>query len=315
MSPRPLDPETTPFDRPLQLARDGRHVEAVAGLLEALEGRTLHPQHRAAGAGALARISRLAEAAGDLENAEHALDEALRIAPGYADLHFQLACVLLLRQERARARQTLVAALRINPGYVAARVELALLDAREGLLGEALEMLRLLGQQHRIEKPSAFREGLRSLERADWDEAEVLLKQALEVAAPGMDEVVHQFHHLMTHGDRTGAARVAREALRHHEGYADLHYLLGTAELEEGHLDDAVASFARALELQPDYHAARVQLARALEALGDVTQAGEQVELVLMRDPQHPQALQLSDRWGRLRSHRRRSAAEARKAS
>src|SRR5207247_4350489 len=70
-------------------------------------------------------------------------------------------------------------------------------------------------------------------------------------------------------------------------------------ELEEGAFDDALASFCRALELQPDYHAARLQLARTLESLGDPVQAEEQAALVLEADPRHPQALELCQQIGR----------------
>ena len=84
-----------------------------------------------------------------------------------------------------------------------------------------------------------------------------------------------------------------------------MHYLVGAAELEAGQHDDALASLARALELHPDYHQARVALARVLEALGQLDQAGEQVALVLGQEPDHPQALALQERWAR----RRRRAA------
>ncbi|HEY3217064.1 MAG TPA: tetratricopeptide repeat protein [Candidatus Eisenbacteria bacterium] len=315
MNPRPLDPEAAAFDGPLQLAQEGHHGEAVAALRRVLDGRALHKQHRAAAATALSHIARLAEAAGDLDSAEQALDEALRASPDYADLHRHKACVLLLRHKRPEARRALDQALRINPGYVAARLERALLDAREGLLGEALEALRRLGQQHPVEKPRVFRQGLKSLEQADWEEAEILLKQALQLSEPGMEVVVQQFQRLLSEGDAAAAARLVRQALRHHEGYADLHCLLGAAELEDGRADEALWSFARALELHPDYHGARVQFARALESLGDLVQAGEQIALVLQADPGNPQALSLQERWSRLRSRRRRPGVEVRKVS
>jgi tetratricopeptide (TPR) repeat protein len=275
----------------------------------------LHEQHRSSAASSLGRIARMAETAGDLETAERALDQALRIAPGYADLHFQQACLLLRRQRRADGRRELAAALKINPRYVAARVELALLDAREGLLGEALETFRRLGEDQRIEEPRTFHQGLKSLERADWDEAGALLKQALKVSDTRVEDAIHNFHAMMAQGHPDRALQVLREAVHRNEGYADLHYLLGTAELEQGHLDDALASLARALELHPDYHAARVQFARTLEALGDPTQATEQVALVLEVDAEHPQALQLHERWTRRRTRRRRSVIDSRKAS
>lgn len=311
MSPRPLEPQPSVFDTELALAREGRVAEAVHGLIGTLAGGTLHEQHRAAATSVLARIARIAEQAGDHASALLAHDQAVRIAPGYPDIHFQRALVQLTLHQHAAARRSLETALEINPRYVAARLELALLDAREGLIGEALETLRRMGEELRIEQPRAFRQGLESLEHADWDQAGTLLKRALKLSDPGVDEVVEQCHASMAQGDRPAAIRLLRETLTHYEDYADLHFLLGSAELEEGDFDDALTSLARALELHPDYHAARVQFARALEALGDVTQAAEQVALVLQHDPNHPQASQLEERWARRRSRRRRPAGEA----
>lgn len=315
MKPRPRDPEAQAFESSLTLAREGRHADAVSDLLARLDRPGIHPQQRAAAAASLGRIARLAEAAGDLESAERALERALAIAPTYADLHFQLACLLLRRQRRPEARKSLDVALEINPRYVAARVELALLDAREGLLGEALATFRRLGDEHRLAEPRTFQQGLRSLERADWDEAGALLKQALSISDTRVEDAVQGYHALMAQSQPERALQVLRSALQRNEAYADLHCLLGTAELEQGLHDDALASLARALELHPDYHKARVEFARVLEALGDLTQAAEQIALVLEADPDHPQALQLHERWTRRRTRRRRTFSEARKAS
>lgn len=313
MSPRPLEHHHDAFDACVELARAGRYPQAVADLRRGLHRRTLHPQIRGAAAQALTRIARIAQDAGERDHATAALEEAVRIAPRFADVHYRLALLRLAAQRTVEARRSLEEALRINPRYVAARVEVALLDAREGRLGEALETLRRLGADHSPEEPRLFGRGLESLEHADWEEAGSLLKQALRLDQPGVNQVIEEFHALMRRGDRAGAAGRVREAMRQHPGYADLHHLLGIAELEEGHLDDAVSSLARALELHPDYHAARVELARALEALGDLAQAEEQVAWVLQADPGHPRALELAERWQRrARRGQRAGAARAR---
>jgi tetratricopeptide (TPR) repeat protein len=315
VTPRPFDPQTPQFEEPLQLARDGRHEEAVRRLLRTVRDGGLHEQHRAAATRALAHIARSAEAAGDLATAANAVAEALRIAPGYPDLHYQHACLLVGLRDRAGARRALGDALRLNPRYVAARVEMALLDAREGLLAEAMDALRRLGEEQPIGDVRAFRQGLQSLEQAEWDEAGELLRQALQLAEPGTEEIIQQFHQHLARGERAAAVRLLQSVIREHPAYADLHLLLGTIELEDGHLDDALASLARALELHPDFHAARVQFARALEALGDLAQANEQIAMVLEQDPKHPQAIQLEERWRRMRAGGRRVRRAANRAA
>jgi tetratricopeptide (TPR) repeat protein len=304
MTPRPLPSENAPFEPALALAREGRLEEALEALAAAVTPRQGPAPQRSAGALAHAEVARLAEAAGDPVTATRAIDEALRLAPSFADLHHHRARLLIAQQQRPAARRALEAALRINPRYVAARLELALLDAREGLLAESLAALRALEQERRVEEPRAFQRGLKSLARADWDEAGALLKSALKVSDPVVERALTAYHARVAEGDHAQALHALREAVTAHPGYPDLHYLLGSSELEAGMTDDAVASLARALELHPDLHAARVQLARALETLGDLAQAGEQVALVLRVDPAHPQALELQERWARRRDAR-----------
>lgn len=306
MSPRPLPSENAPFEPALALAREGRLEEACDAVAAAVPGADGRGLHRGAGALAFSEVARLAEAAGDLVTALRAMDEAVRLAPTYADLHYQHACLLIVQQQRAPGRKALHKALAINPRYVAARLELALLDAREGLLTESLAALRNLEAERRIDEPRAFQRGLKSLARAEWDEAGAQLKSALKVSDPVVDRALVDYHARVARGEHAEALHALRDAVTAHPGYPDLHYLLGCSELEAGMTDDAVASLARALELHPDLHAARVQLARALEALGDLAQAGEQVALVLAEDPEHPQALELQERWSRRRDVRAR---------
>jgi tetratricopeptide (TPR) repeat protein len=304
LSLRPLEPESHgDYESFVARARAGEIDEAMEQLVAAATAAT-HRESRARAADALARIGRWAESGGDLERAERAHREAARLAPSFADVHYRLGCVRLAMQRRTEARRNLETALRINPRYVAARVELALLDAREGYLGEALGTLRQLSSEVREEGAGSFGQGLASLEQADWDEAGAHFRQALSVGDASV--AVQEFHARRARGDRAGARQVLHGALATNDDFADLHCLLGTVELEDGALDDALVSFCRALELQPDYHAARVQLARTLESLGDQAQAEEQAALVLEADSGNPQALELCERWTR---HRRRRAA------
>ena len=315
MTPRPLPPESDAFDAALALARGGHLEDALAALSEVLASEGAPERRRPAAALAYAEVARLAEVAGALELAERGLSEALRLASDYADLHYRRGCLLLRRQQGPAARAALLEALRINPRYVAARVELALLDAREGLLGESLATLRALQQEHRVEQPRTFQQGLKSLERADWEEAGALLKSALHLSDPAVDQALAQHRELVAKGEHGRALHALREAVTAHPGYPDLHYMLGCCELEAGLSDDALASLARALELHPSFHAARIQFARTLEALGDLVQAGEQVALVLQEEPAHPQALELHARWASRGERRRPGAVGSRKAS
>ncbi len=226
---------------------------------------------------------------------------------GWLRLSGAVARVLRALQRRADARAALERALGLHPGYAAARLELALLDAEEGFVAEALESLRGLARATAIERPEEFRQGMESLEGADLDEAGTRLASALGLEPADEAGVLERARERLEAGDAEGAEELLRSVLPGRESWPDIHYLLGSTDLHRGRYDDALASLARALELNPDFHAARVQFARALEATGALGQAGEQVLLVLQSDPAHPQALELHERW----SHRGRRAARA----
>jgi tetratricopeptide (TPR) repeat protein len=306
---RPSPVPESEFADAVRTARAGRHAQAVEQIERATREGALALSRKAAAAEALAHVARLAEAGGDPGQAAAALELALRFRPEYPDLHYWRARVLLVLQRRADARRALDRALALNPAYTAARLERALLDASEGFIGEALESLRALARDTVVERPAVFEQGLECLERADWEEAGGLFARALALAGPADGSALERARALLEAGESAQAATLLQSALPGREGWPDLHYLLGTAELQRGHFDDALATLGRALELNPDFHAARVQFARALEAVGALAQAGEQVALVLQHDPTHPQALELHERWT---SRGRRSAGPRR---
>ena len=315
MTPRPEDPPPPEFEVPLRLAREGLRDEAVTWIEHAFRERKDQAPAGDAAAGALVRVARLGEEAGDWAGAERAIDAALDLRPKFPDLHFERGRILLAVGRRAEARKALDAALKLHPGYVAARVERALLDAREGLIGEALEALRALGRECKVDEPRAFERGLAALEEADWGEAGAHLSRALKLADPALEDRLVRFRELIERGEATAAAGLIREALLAYPGYPDLYYLLGTSELRQGHPDDAIASLARALELHPEFHAARVEFARALQALGETAQALEVLDQVVEAEPGHVEALELRQRWGSPRRGRSKGEITAHKPS
>jgi tetratricopeptide (TPR) repeat protein len=294
MSPRPAEPRRDRFDAALKLAREGRFGEALASAERELGGPESGGE---AAATAFAEVARIAQSSGDMQSAAAALDRALEIRPRHADLHYRLACVLLRLRRGGEARAALNRALEINPRYVAARIERAQLDAREGFLGEALGTLRELAREAPLGESEDFRQGLGRLDRGEWDEAQAHFGRALESHADGLRQRLQRTDALMHDEDFARAMTELHQAIAEHPAYPDLHARLGRAELRQGHWDDAAASFGRALELNPSFHDARVGLASALEALGMRAQAMEQLALVLEREPAHATARDLKGRW------------------
>lgn len=300
MTPRPHDSSPTDdFAPALREARAGRFAEAIASVEQTMGTHGGGEPILAAGAATLGRIARMAEAALELGDAERAVAAALKLRPRYPDLQLHRARLCVAGGRRDEARRALDEALRANPHYVAARVERALLDARDGLIGEALQQLRALAKESRVVEDPAFESGLDRLKEADVDEAAVQLSRAWQLDDPGIEARFEHFRQLIEEGEAPRAIQRIREALAAHPQYPDLYYLLGAAELKAGRADESLATLARALELHPDFHAARVQMARALHALGQVAEASEELDLVLDADPGYAEARELLDRWTR----------------
>ena len=252
----------------------------------------------------LADVARMAESAGELEVAQRALERASQ-AVEWADVHCELGCLLARRGRRADARVAFERALALNPRYRTAVVERALLDASEGRIAEAMQTLRVLAAEGALAELGTFQQGLERLGDADFDDAAPLLRRALHSGDLWLEEQLLAYQQLVYAGEHARALAALRTAATERPAYADLQLLLGAHELQVGAADDAIESLTRALEINPDYHAARVELARALEAIGDTPQALAQLEQVLGVDAVHAEARTLHERLsGRRRGSR-----------
>lgn len=88
---------------------------------------------------------------------------------------------------------------------------------------------------------------------------------------------------------RAGNAAQALKLLQPHEdtraGNLEFDYLLGVAALEAGRADKASIALERALIVNPNHAGARLDLARAYFALGDMARARHEFNLVLAQNP------------------------------
>jgi tetratricopeptide (TPR) repeat protein len=268
---------------------------------EALRRRLAEPAHpvtAAEAATAYALLARSEERAGDLARARASLERALTLVD-WADLRLTLGTLLARLGDKAGARRELDRALAINPNYRAAAVERALLDASEGRIAESLAALRTLG-----DTPSAatamppIEDALARLRSAGVDEAAPWLRRALVPGDEALERMLADAEERILGGDLGGGLALLRRCAAERPGYADVVALLGSYELRAGFVDDGIASLVSALELNPDYHAARLQLARALDLRGERERALAEVRAVLEREPSHPDATALLDWLG-----------------
>lgn len=287
------------------LAAAGEHAEAFARV-EQLLARQPAGEPLPAAATALTAVARAAEQCGDEASARRALEAALSLVD-WADLHLALGTLLVRDGERADAREHFTRALAINPRYRAAAVELALLDAREGHVSDAVNALRALTGGGLAQESASLQQGLERLREAGVEDAAPLLRRALTGGDEALEEWLAQAQLSFTAGDAAGGLRHLHRAVAERPGYADLHAVLGSHELRAGHLDDGIASLVYALELNPDFHSARLELARGLEARGERDAALHELEQLLEVEPSHADAVTFRDRL----TIRRRAPAPA----
>ena len=286
------------------LAAAGEHQLAYRRMQCVLAGQTA-PGSPAAEARALAAVARAAEQAGDCEVARQALEGAL-LRVDWADLHLALGLLRVRLDEPAAARCAFDRALAVNPRYRAAAVERALLDARAGHIAEAIGALRQLTGGTHVSHDPALSQGLELLRAAAVDDAAPLVRRAFACGAPALERLLAEARTNLRTGDHQAGLLALRRAVEEWPGYADLHALLGAHELRAGHLDDGLASLVQALELNPDFHTARLELARGLEARGEREEAIAQLAAILGREPQHQAAAAF---YEHLTSRRRGPAA------
>lgn len=260
---------------------------------------------------ALSAVARAAERSGDEATARQALEVALALAD-WADLHLALGTLLMRDGERAAARQHFDRALAINPRYRAAAVERALLDAREGRVSDAVAALRALTGGSVGQASATLHEGLERLRDAAVEDAAPLLRRALAGGDEALEAYLGDAQASFAAGDLAAGLAHLRRAVVDRPGYPDLHALLGSHELRGGHLDDGIASLVQALELNPDFHSARLELARGLEARGEREAALVELERLLEVEPSHADARAFHHR---LTARRRAPASAARATS
>ena len=292
-SDRPADPV---WDEVLALRRAGRParaLEALARLAEADPAAAGHAEFTRLRGLLHADLAHEREVRGDVEGSAAFLLKAIADAPRVPDLHFRLGVARLRLRDPQSARKSFEQALEIAPNYAAPRVELALLDARQGRLGESLALLRKLGES-RNEAGEEFRRGLEKLAEADWEGSEDILRRAFGLEPSPVDDRLREVGVLLADNRGEEALALARALVDENPFFPDAHLALALVRRERSEWDDCAEACGRALEINPGFHQARVYLSEALSRRGQWAEADFQLDAVLTAEPEHPLALALA---------------------
>lgn len=104
-------------------------------------------------------------------------------------------------------------------------------------------------------------------------------------AKRGASELLAQAQILLANGRYQEAFNLLEPYEARLAGNLTYNYLYGIAALDSGHASEAIFALERTLARQPDYSAARMELARAYFEIGDLESARAEFEILLQDNP------------------------------
>ncbi len=215
-------------------------------------------------------LARLLQYNGRLDEASASFEQAVLLRPDYVPALFWMAEGWRERNRPDLARPLFEVALAHDPSCAAALVGLGRLDLAAGDADAAVERFRAALARQPDAASIHYALGMAHRERGDLEQA----RGHLARSAPGR----------VTPPD---AEMVEVLALATGRGTA---HLRGSRAMTLGRYEFAAREFRNMVAAQPDDPGARVNLALALEGLGDLEGARDQLEQAVRIDPRHLQA-------------------------
>ncbi len=231
------------------------------------------------------------EEAQNVEAAVEGYREALALTPDYPDIHFRMGCLYARFGLSLEAIESYRRAASLHPGYLEARVQLAFLLLETGQKEEAHKEFTAARDLavRAIDEP--FQKAQDALARSDGREAEEWMRETFLRRPESFAFHYRRALHFLTEGQHERAVEDFRLASQFNPNFADVHNYIGVALGELDRWDESVAAFRRALEANPEYPFARLNLAFALADGGHDTEAVEELRAILAREPNNEPAL------------------------
>lgn len=240
---------------------------------------------------ALSLLGSLRTEQGDVDGGMELYRQALTVKPGYAKAHFFLAHALELQGKTNEAVKEYETSLRLSPSFEPAHIFLGVLLGKEKLYDQAAaqyeEVLKMNPRSATAHNDLAHI--LQTEGRLDESAAHYL-------AAIKYDSSLAQAHNnlgvlYLQKGQLAEAAAQLREALRLSPGNAETEYNLGVALNDGQQWSEAAALFQRGATQESNNAVAQYQYGLALAHLGRTREAMARYARALLLTPDYPEAL------------------------
>lgn len=230
------------------------------------------------------------DAAGELEAAFNAYQQALQALPTYPKANAGLAYFLHAQGELPTAITFYQRALAVQPNdvQVLLRLSEALIDTgRSAEAQQSLRSLLALVPQH-IQANALL--GQLLLTEGQAAEAEKLLRQSLRGNSQQPDVLISLGNVMLQQGQKELALEEFNKAEKLDVRSADLHIKIGWAFGQTGHNGDALDYFEKALEIDPKATRALLGQANVWQSMGEKQKAQHAYEHILSLDPNMSEA-------------------------
>lgn len=232
--------------------------------------------------------------------AEQCYLNAIALDPGNFRWHYYLGDLLLKNGRAEEALSRFERARQLDPDYRPMRLKLAQLAYELNRIEEAEQELLVLAEASGLQAMANFYLGQIALQRRDYRLAVERFERALALdpqadrihyplaqALRALGEREQAREHLSRHGTRlpTVADPLIAELNALNSG-ARPHFVRGVVAVKRQEYPLAVEAFEQGLELAPDNVDARTSYARALYLNGQPEPARQQLEHVLLQDPE-----------------------------
>ena len=199
--------------------------------------------------------------------------EAIKLAPKYADLHLSLGRIYAGRHEYLPAENSFKKALEINPNYIEAILSQAYLAAEQGLHEKAVELFIGLSAKTNFYKQELFDKALAEANKGNLTRSVKDFNLAFKTSPDRAETLCALGQDALRDNSCQEAVKYFLQAKKLKPGYADIYNLLGVCYTHTGEWNKAARLLKQAVKLAPHFTRAWLNLCIVSEKLDRKSQA------------------------------------------